>query len=407
MNWNCTTEANCRQLEFSAVLHGRRLINNVIQVSGISAQDSCELLCYLEANCVSYNFVEGNNGVKQCELNNSTYEGNEWDLEQDSNSVYRGAMDACLSNRCMNDATCQTGFTHRGYRCLCSEGFHGEDCEEDIDECDIGTYSCSDVSDCINTKGSYSCTCKQGYEGDGWNCSVKLVSTCKEIYDYNISLNGNRDYLLNIGSEMIPVYCHMDNNGLGENGECEGGGWTLVMKTDGTKMTFHYDSQLWSNNESFNAHDGTTGFDTLETKLPTYWSTPFSKICLGMKINTQLNFISIDRPSNSLHALVADGQYRNILLGRDKWKKLVGSQASLQHNCNKDGFNVFGTDYGHSRTRIGILGNNEDDCRYCDSRIGFGAGGAHDNSNTCGNEVRYGGDNGDKHLKTMGYILVQ
>ena len=173
------------------------------------------------------------------------------------------------------------------------------------------------------------------------------------------------------------------------------------------QMTFHYDSQLWSNNESFNAHDGTTGFDTLETKLPTYWSTPFSKICLGMKINTQLNFISIDMPSNSLHALVADGQYRNILLGRDKWKKLVGSQASLQHNCNKDGFNVFGTDYGHSRTRIGILGNNEDDCRYCDSRIGFGAGGAHDNSNTCGNEVRYGGDNGDKHLKTMGYILVQ
>ena len=172
-------------------------------------------------------------------------------------------------------------------------------------------------------------------------------------------------------------------------------------------MTFHYDSQLWSNNESFNAHDGTTGFDTLETKLPTYWSTPFSKICLGMKINTQLNFISIDRPSNSLHALVADGQYRNIMLGRDKWKKLVGSQASLQHNCNKDGFNVFGTNFGLSRTRIGILGNNEDDCRSCDSRIGFGAGGGPDNSNTCGNEVRYGGDNGDKHLKTMGYILVQ
>lgn len=206
---------------------------------------------------------------------------------------------------------------------------------------------------------------------------------------------------------MIPVYCHMDNNGLGENGECSGGGWTLVMKTDGTKMTFHYGSQLWSNNESFNANDGTTGFDTLETKLPTYWSTPFSKICLGMKINTQLNFISIDMPSNSLHALVADGQYRNILLGRDKWKKLVGSQASLQHNCNKEGFNVFGASFGLSRTRIGILGNNEDNCGSCDSRIGFGTGGAHDNSNTCGNEVRYGGDNGDKHLKTMGYILVQ
>ena len=43
---------------------------------------------------------------------------------------------------------------------------------------------------------------------------------------------------------MIPVYCHMDNNGLGENGECEGGGWTLVMKTDGTKVKSGDTSQL-------------------------------------------------------------------------------------------------------------------------------------------------------------------
>ena len=43
---------------------------------------------------------------------------------------------------------------------------------------------------------------------------------------------------------MIPVYCHMDNNGLGENGECEGGGWTLVMKTDGTKVNSIETSQL-------------------------------------------------------------------------------------------------------------------------------------------------------------------
>lgn len=31
----------------------------------------------------------------------------------------------------------------------------------------------------------------------------------------------------------IPVYCHMSNSGLGE---CGGGGWTLVMKIDGTKV---------------------------------------------------------------------------------------------------------------------------------------------------------------------------
>ena len=59
------------------------------------------------------------------------------------------------------------------------------------------------------------------------------------------------------------------------------------------------------------------------------------------------------------------------------------------------------------KARIGILGNNENDCVTTDSRIGFGTGGAHDDSNTCGNEAKHGGDNGDKHIKAMGYILGQ
>ena len=58
------------------------------------------------------------------------------------------------------------------------------------------------------------------------------------------------------------------------------------------------------------------------------------------------------------------------------------------------------------KARIGFLGNNENDCGTCDSRIGFGTGGLHDDSNTCGNEALEG-DNGPRHIKAMGYILVQ
>ena len=68
-----------------------------------------------------------------------------------------------------------------------------------------------------------------------------------------------------------------------------------------------------------------------------------------------------------------------------------------------EGFNAV---CGGPRARIGILGNNERDCSSCDSRIRFGTGGAHDDSNTCGNEAMWG-DNGDKHIKAMGYILAQ
>ena len=123
-----------------------------------------------------------------------------------------------------------------------------------------------------------------------------------------------------------------------------------------------------------------------------------------MKIGEQLNFVVIDKHADSLHSLIADGQYRDTSLGRDTWKTLIGSEASLQPHCNREGFNAR-TDV--SKARIGILGNDGNNCYRCDSRIGFGAGGYPDDSNTCGNEAKWGGDNGDKHIKAMGYIFVQ
>ena len=127
-----------------------------------------------------------------------------------------------------------------------------------------------------------------------------------------------------------------------------------------------------------------------------------------MKINdNQSKFIVINQQANSLYSLIADGQYCNTSLGRDTWKSLIGSEASLQKNCNKEGFNAVDDDTGHSKARIGIISNNQDHCASCNSRIGFGTGGKPDNSNSCGNEATHNSDNGDKHIKTMGYIMVQ
>ena len=126
-----------------------------------------------------------------------------------------------------------------------------------------------------------------------------------------------------------------------------------------------------------------------------------------MKINQQIKFIVINKQANSLYSLIADGQYRNTSLGRDTWKSLIGSAASLQLNCDKEGFNAVCSKLDSSKARIGIISNNEDDCSFCDSRIGFGTGGDPDNRNSCGNEAKHSPDNGDKHIKTMGFILVQ
>jgi len=123
-----------------------------------------------------------------------------------------------------------------------------------------------------------------------------------------------------------------------------------------------------------------------------------------MKIGEQKNFFAIDKQVTSLFSLIADGQYRATSLGRDTWKTLIGSQASLQPKCNMEGFNAGCTDRVHYKSRIGIFGNNEDNCKTCSSRIGFGTCWATSPNldNACGN-VNWPGYN----IKAMGYILLQ
>ncbi|WP_194863092.1 EGF domain-containing protein [Myxococcus sp. AB036A] len=40
----------------------------------------------------------------------------------------------------------------------------------DVNECTNGTSQCSVNATCTNTPGSYNCTCKPGYSGNGWTC---------------------------------------------------------------------------------------------------------------------------------------------------------------------------------------------------------------------------------------------
>ena len=103
------------------------------------------------------------------------------------------------------------------------------------------------------------------------------------------------------------------------------------------QTTFHYNAGYWSNYEEYNLPGGKTGFDKQETKLPTYWNTSFSKLCLGMKIGQQLQFIVINKQAHSLYSLIADEHYHSTSLGRGTWKKLIGSQASLQRTATGKG----------------------------------------------------------------------
>ena len=53
----------------------------------------------------------------------------------------------------------------------------------DINECTLGTHNCHASATCTNIPGSFNCTCKIGYSGNGTFCQG-LICFC---YYYHFS----------------------------------------------------------------------------------------------------------------------------------------------------------------------------------------------------------------------------
>ena len=61
------------------------------------------------------------------------------------------------------------------YKCNCQEGFSGQKCEIEINECD--SNPCQNNGHCFDQIGSYKCVCQIGYNGT--NCEIESPG-CKE-----------------------------------------------------------------------------------------------------------------------------------------------------------------------------------------------------------------------------------
>ncbi|NOJ79561.1 DUF4215 domain-containing protein [Myxococcus xanthus] len=70
-------------------------------------------------------------------------------------------------NRVSSDGCSSTCRVEPGYTC---NGMQPSVCT-DVNECTNGTAQCSVNAICTNTPGSYTCTCRPGYWGNGWTCS--------------------------------------------------------------------------------------------------------------------------------------------------------------------------------------------------------------------------------------------
>lgn len=158
------------------------------------------------------------------------------------------------------------------------------------------------------------------------------------------------------------AYCDMSS---------DGGGWALAAKIDGAAQTFLWDAAPWTDLSTMGAND----VSQAEAKLAAFNYAPFTQIRIVVRdggMDRAAVLVPQGLPAGStLHSVFAGGAYYPTALTPAGWIGLLQS-GSLQTKCGLEGVNG---QAGWLSQRIGVFGNQENDCNSCDSSIGVGGRG--------------------------------
>ncbi|XP_058970039.2 epidermal growth factor-like protein 6 [Pocillopora verrucosa] len=174
---------HCRVLFFEAASFSDKVLNkSIIKNLTVKDEQLCQLRCFVEKTCKSYNLGppdSGGEGKRVCELSSSHHVLHPDYLVSKSGFTYRPSENLC-GIPCPEKQSCFL-VHNNGFTCLCPELEDSEKtCTEvsDVDECAANTHDCAADADCINTDGSFICSCQVGYTGDGKLCQVSDVDEC-------------------------------------------------------------------------------------------------------------------------------------------------------------------------------------------------------------------------------------
>ncbi|XP_052809176.1 fibrillin-2-like [Mya arenaria] len=131
--------------------------------------------------CINVNECDYKNGycAHTCQDNPGGYDclcDNGFHLANDGRSC-----EACKKRtfgvNCSSTCICEADNTYTCDNvvgtCTCKQGWTGDDCSKDVDECHLSTHTCSENSSCRNKDGGFLCDCHTGYQKTGGSLCAK------------------------------------------------------------------------------------------------------------------------------------------------------------------------------------------------------------------------------------------
>ncbi|CAH3032916.1 unnamed protein product [Pocillopora meandrina] len=213
----------------------------------VDNKDQCKVRCYAENFCSSFNLgISETRGKLKCELSDSDHFQHPEHLICKKGFSYHPTMKLCGTSPCPPAASCVPTI-HGKLRCVCPANWtRTESCErgfyyyryipfvipgtiilllalcnltnkinvgslyfvEDTDECSSGSHDCSAYAYCNNTLGSFTCTCKAGFSGDGKECkSKKPVFYNAQKWTRSVSYSGECHGMISGNAYKVFIKC--------------------------------------------------------------------------------------------------------------------------------------------------------------------------------------------------------